>query len=80
MLLIMEMEQLQFNGRLPTQLPDHSVASNPLGTTGITIHDRLLSALPVNNTSSEIAAVVASQLNSAFSDNKIYRTASKCSW
>ena len=33
------------------------------------------SALPVNNTSSEIAAVVASQLNTAFSDNKIYRTA-----
>ena len=33
-------------------------------------------ALPVNNTSAEIAAVVASQLNSAFSDNKIFRTAS----
>ena len=30
--------------------------------------------MPVNNTSSEIAAVVASQLNTAFSDNKIYRT------
>ena len=33
-------------------------------------------AVPVNNTSAEIAAVVASQLNTAFSDNKIFRTAS----
>ena len=44
------------------------------GTTGIGLTAG--SALPINNTSSEIAAVVASKLNAAFSDNKIFRTAS----
>ena len=47
------------------------------GTTGITMSGGTAgNALPVNNTSAEIAAVVASQLNTAFSDNKIFRTAS----
>ena len=33
-------------------------------------------ALPVNNTSAKIAAVVASSIEYAFSDNKIFRAAS----
>ena len=47
------------------------------GGTGITMSGGTAgNALPVNNTSAEIAAVVASQLNTAFSDNKIFRAAS----
>ena len=50
------------------------------GTTGITMSGGTAgNALPVNNTSSEIAAVIASTLNTAFSENKIYRTASNVS-
>ncbi|RZP22240.1 MAG: hypothetical protein EVA26_03705 [Burkholderiaceae bacterium] len=47
------------------------------GGTGITMSGGTAgNALPVNNTSAEIAAVVASQLNTAFSDNKMFRAAS----
>ncbi|OUV02948.1 MAG: hypothetical protein CBC42_05435 [Betaproteobacteria bacterium TMED82] len=42
--------------------------------TGVTL--TAASCLPVNNTSAEIAAVVASALNTDFSTNKIYRAAS----
>ena len=50
-------------------IANHSVAMGSAGTTGIGLTAG--SALPINNTSSEIAAVVASKLNTAFSDNKI---------
>ena len=55
-------------------IANHAVTLQSAGTTGISFTAG--SALPINNTSSEIAAVVASQLNAAFSDNKIFRTAS----
>ena len=55
-------------------IANHTVVLQSAGTTGISM--TASSALPVNNTSAEIAAVVASKLNEAFSDNKIYRTAS----
>ena len=55
-------------------IANHTVVLQSAGTTGISM--TASSALPVNNTSAEIAAVVASKLNEAFSNNKIYRTAS----
>ena len=55
-------------------IANHTVVLQSAGTTGISM--TASGALPVNNTSAEIAAVVASKLNEAFSDNKIYRTAS----
>ncbi|MFL2656723.1 MAG: hypothetical protein ACJ0F0_03750 [Burkholderiaceae bacterium] len=47
------------------------------GTTGISLSST--SAAPVNNTSAEIAAVVAAQLNADFAANSIYRAASNVS-
>ena len=67
-------EQLTIQWASADSIANHSVAMGSAGTTGIGLTAG--SALPINNTSSEIAAVVASQLNTAFSDNKIYRTAS----
>ena len=54
----------------------HSESHSDIAIGGYHWHKYDRCALPVNNTSAEIAAVVASKLNEAFSDNKIYRTAS----
>ena len=55
-------------------IANHAVSMISAGTTGIGLTAG--SALPDKQYLSEIAAVVASQLNAAFSDNKIFRTAS----
>ena len=76
MQLIMGMEQLRLQWASADTLSTQA-ATISAGTTGITMSGGTAgNALPVNNTSAEIAAVVASQLNTAFSDNKIFRTAS----
>lgn len=54
----------------------HAVAISA-GATGITLS--AASSAPVNNTSAEIAAVVAAKLNEDFAANSIFRTASNVS-
>ncbi len=55
-------------------ISNHSVTLTDTSATGVSL--TAASALPVNNTSGEIAAVVSSALNADFSTNKIYRSAS----